>query len=100
MKGDKLLFFGFHLLRSVSFCFVLFYFFSFVEDILKQYLKDENCHYHFPFSLINSNVGQGTGKGGWENEKWEQNRDFKGLKLGFVPIFQFPVLVPRACSLF
>ena len=38
--------------------FICFFFFSFVEDILKQYLKDENCHYHFPFSLINSNVGQ------------------------------------------
>ena len=54
---DKLLFFGFNLLRFVSFI-CLFVFFSFVEDILKQYLKDENCHYHFPFSLINSNVGQ------------------------------------------
>ena len=31
---------------------------SFVEDILKQYLTDENCHYHFPFSLINNNGGQ------------------------------------------
>ena len=58
LKGDKLLFFGFNLLRFVSFCFVLFVFFSFVEDILKQYLKNENCHYHFPCSLINSIVGQ------------------------------------------
>ena len=46
------------------------------------------------------NGEQGTRKGGWENEKWEQNRDFEGLKLGFVPIFHFPVPVPRACSLF
>ena len=44
------------------------------------------------------NGEQGTGKGGWENEKWEKNRDFEGLKSGFVPIFHFPV--PRACSLF
>ena len=59
LTGDKLLFFGFNLLRFVSFYFVyLFFFLSFVEDILKQYLKDKNCHYHFPFSLINSNVGQ------------------------------------------
>ena len=46
------------------------------------------------------NGEQGTRKGGWENEKWEQNRDFQGLKSGFVPIFHFPVSVPRACSLF
>ena len=32
------------------------------------------------------NGEQGTRKGGWENEKCEQNRDFEGLKLGFVPI--------------
>ena len=58
LTGDKLLFFGFNLVRFVSFYFVYLFFFSFVEDILKQYLKDENCHYHFPFSFINSNVGQ------------------------------------------
>ena len=51
------------------------------------------------------NGEQGTSKGGWEDEKCEQNRDFQtkllrglGLKLGFVPIFHFPV--PRARSLF
>ena len=51
------------------------------------------------------NGEQGTRKGGWENEKWEQNRDFEtklliglGLKLRFVPIFHFPV--PRARCLF
>ena len=42
------------LLRFVSFYFVYLFYFSFVEDILKQYLKDKNYHYHFPFSLINS----------------------------------------------
>ena len=37
------------------------------------------------------NGEQGTRKGGWENEKCEQNRDFEGLKLGFVPItFNLP----------
>ena len=38
--------------------------------------------------------------GGWENGRWELNRDFEGSKLGFVPIFHFPVPVPRACTLF
>ena len=42
------------MLRFVSFYFVYLFYFSFVEDILKQYLKNENYHYHFPFSLINS----------------------------------------------
>lgn len=46
--------FWFILLRFDWFYFVYLFYFSFVEDILKQYLKDENCHYHFPFSLINS----------------------------------------------
>ena len=54
---DKIIIFWLILLRFVSFYFVYLFFFSFVEDILKQYLKDKNCHYHFPFSLINSNVG-------------------------------------------
>ena len=70
LTGDKLLLFfnivgrryiiifWLILLRFVSFYFVYLFFFSFVEDILKQYVKDENCHYHFPFSFINSNVGQ------------------------------------------
>ena len=47
------------------------------------------------------NGEQGTRKRGWKNEKWDQNTDFEikllrglGLKLGFVPIFHFPV--PRA----
>ena len=42
------------MLRFVSFYFLYLFYFSFVEDTLKQYLKDKNGHYHFPFSLINS----------------------------------------------
>ena len=41
----------------------------------------------------------------WENEKWEQNRELEiklliglGFKLGFVPIFYFPI--PCTCSPF
>ena len=48
------------------------------------------------------NGEQGTRKGGWENEKCKQNRDFEtkllrrlGLKLGFFPIFYFPVPFAR-----
>ena len=51
------------------------------------------------------NGGQGTSLGGRENEKQEQNKDFKmkllirlGVKLRFVPIFHFPF--PRARSPF
>ena len=40
------------------------------------------------------NGEQGTRKGGWENEKCEQNRDFEGLKLGFVPITFNPPPAP------
>ena len=51
------------------------------------------------------NGEQGTSKGGWENEKCEQNRDFEtkllrrlGLKLGFFfPFFIFPFLVLVPC---
>ena len=50
------------------------------------------------------NGEQGTSKGGWENEKWEQNRDFEtkllrglGFKVGVCSHFSFS---RSSCSFF
>ena len=53
--------------------------------------------------LLQRGTGSGNEHREQENVEWEQNRDLEmklliglGFELGFVPIFHFPVLVPRS----